>query len=344
MMYNDAGNVSSSSTATPRNPTIPYPLLGHQVHQPIMIPLPPSPFSGVGGGGSGAGGGGVGVDDDDDFPRRDERFPQWSTQETRDLIEIRAQLEWDFTAARRTKNLWEMVACRMREKGYRRTSDQCKCKWKNLVNKYKGQEVSDVNNSRQCPFFNELHAVFAARANNTQQAQLDARTGTTKGRKRLEKASEDRSHQEFSEELEDEEEIGVDQAGKGRVIQKRKAGQEKRQKLGENENYLVPPLPNVNKNNSVLNSLQEMMRNFIMQQQRIDMQWKESMEKRAVERELFEQEWRQKMEKLERERLMMEQAWREREEQRRLREESRAQKRDALLTMLLNKLIRNESP
>ncbi|KAL0372008.1 UNVERIFIED_CONTAM: hypothetical protein Scaly_0882400 [Sesamum calycinum] len=82
-----------------------------------------------------------------------------------------------------------------------------------------------------------------------------------------------------------------------------------------------------------------MMRNFIMQQQRIDMQWKESMEKRAVERELFEQEWRQKMEKLERERLMMEQAWREREEQRRLREESRAQKRDALLTMLLNKLI-----
>ncbi|XP_011074149.1 trihelix transcription factor GT-3b-like [Sesamum indicum] len=333
MMYNDAGNVSSS-TATPRNPTIPYPLLGHQVHQPIMIPIPPPPFSGVGGGGG----------DDDDFPRRDERFPQWSNQETRDLIEIRAQLEWDFTAGRRTKNLWEMVSCRMREKGYRRTSDQCKCKWKNLVSRYKGQEASDVNNSRQCPFFNELHAVFTARANKMPQSQLDTKTGTAKGRKRLEKVSEDRSHQEFSEELEDEEEIGVDQAGKGRAIQKRKAGQEKRQKLGENENYLVPPLPNVNKNNSILNSLQEMMRNFIMQQQRIDVQWRESMEKRAVERELFEQEWRQKMEKLERERLMMEQAWREREEERRLREESRAQKRDALLTMLLNKLIRNESP
>ncbi|KAL0284859.1 UNVERIFIED_CONTAM: hypothetical protein Scaly_2836600 [Sesamum calycinum] len=200
MMYNDAGNVSSSSTATPRNPTISYPL-GHQVHHPIMIPLPPSPFSGVGGGGSGAGGGGVGVDDDDDFPRRDERFPQWSNQETRDLIEIRAQLEWDFTAA----------------------EDQESVGNGGLQNEGEGgQEVSDVNNSRQCPFFNELHAVFAARANNTQQAQLDARTGTTKGRKRLEKASEDRSHLEFSEELEDEEEIGVDQAGKGRVIQKEK--------------------------------------------------------------------------------------------------------------------------
>ncbi|KAL0407923.1 UNVERIFIED_CONTAM: Trihelix transcription factor GT-3a [Sesamum radiatum] len=349
MMYNDAGNGSSSSTGTPRNPTIPYPLLGHQVHHPIMIPLPPPPFSGVGGGGGGGGG-----------------------------VVMMMIFRGEMRAARRTKNLWEMVACRMREKGYRRTSDQCKCKWKNLVNRYKilksrtlsdllflvtlvqmshilseyvncmqkwnGQEASDVNNSRRCPFFNELHAVFSARANKTQHAQLDAKTGTTKGRKRLEKVSEDRSHQEFSEELEDEEEIGVDQAGKGRVIQKRKAGQEKRQKLGENENYLVPPLPNVNKNDSVLNCLQEMMRNFIMQQQRIDMQWRESMEKRAVERELFEQEWRQKMEKLERERLMMEQAWREREEQRRLKEESRAQKRDALLTMLLNKLVRNESP
>ncbi|KAK4422424.1 Trihelix transcription factor GT-3a [Sesamum alatum] len=335
MMYNDVGNVSSSRTATPRNPTIPYPLLGHQVHHPIMIPLPPPPFSGGGGGGGDD-------DDDDELPRRDERFPQWSNQETRDLIEIRAQLEWDFTAARRNKNLWEMVASRMREKGYRRTSDQCKCKWKNLVNRYKGQEASDVDNSRQCPFFNEMHAVFTARANRTQQAQVDVKTGTTKGRKRREKVSEDRSQQEF--ELEDEEEIGVDQAGKGRVVKKRKAGQEKRQKLGEDENYSVPSLPNVSKNDSVLNSLQEMMRNFIMQQQRIDMQWRESMEKRAVERKLFEQEWRQKMEKLERERLMTEQAWREREEQRRLREESRAQNRDALLTMLLNKLIRNESP
>ena len=66
------------------------------------------------------------------------------------------------------------------------------------------------------------------------------------------------------------------------------------------------------------------------------------MERRAHERQLFEQEWRQSMEKLERERLMIEQAWREREEQRRMREESRAERRDALLTTLLNKLI-NES-
>ncbi|KAI3453932.1 hypothetical protein Pfo_010595 [Paulownia fortunei] len=351
MMYNNTGNVSShlpsstSTSTTPRNPTIPYPLLHHhQVHHPIMIPLPPPPslipFSASGGGGDGGGGGGA---DEDDFPRRDERFPQWSNQETRDFIEIRAQLEWDFTTAKRNKNLWEMVANRMREKGYRRTTDQCKCKWKNLVNRYKGQEASDVDNGRQCPFFDELHAVFTARANRMQQAQLNAETGILKGRKRLTNVSEDQSHEEFSEQ-EDEEEIEVNQAGKGRVVPKRKAGREKRQKIGEKENNLIQSLTNVNKNDSILHGLQELLGNFILQQQRIDMQWRESMEKRAEERDLFEQEWRQKMEKLERERLMMEQAWREREEQRRLREESRAQKRDALLTTLLNKLIRDESP
>lgn len=207
-----------------------------------------------------------------------------------------------------------------------------------------GQEASDVDNVRQCPFYDELHALFTARANRMQQAQVDAETGIMKGRKRLKNVSEDQSHEEFTEEREDEEEIEVDQAGKGRVVPKRKAGREKRQKIGDKENYLMMSLTNVNKNDSVLNGLQEMMRNFIVQQQRIDMQWRESMEKRAEERELFEQEWRQKMEKLERERLMMEQAWREREEQRRLREESRAEKRDALLTTLLNKLIRDESP
>lgn len=68
------------------------------------------------------------------------------------------------------------------------------------------------------------------------------------------------------------------------------------------------------------------------------------MEKRAREREVFEQEWRSSMEKLERDRMMMEQSWREREEQRRAREESRAEKRDALLSTLLNKLIGENHP
>lgn len=73
-------------------------------------------------------------------PAREERLPaqpQWSQQETREFIAIRAELERDFTASKRNKTLWEVVSSKMRERGYRRSPEQCKCKWKNLVNRYK---------------------------------------------------------------------------------------------------------------------------------------------------------------------------------------------------------------
>lgn len=63
--------------------------------------------------------------------------PQWSQQETREFIAIRAELERDFTASKRNKTLWEVVSSKMRERGFRRSPEQCKCKWKNLVNRYK---------------------------------------------------------------------------------------------------------------------------------------------------------------------------------------------------------------
>jgi hypothetical protein len=70
---------------------------------------------------------------------RDERVPQWGAQETRELIAARGELEREAAAptGRSAKTLWEAVADRLRGRGYRRTADQCKCKWKNLVNRYK---------------------------------------------------------------------------------------------------------------------------------------------------------------------------------------------------------------
>ncbi|XP_051129620.1 trihelix transcription factor GT-3b-like [Andrographis paniculata] len=322
-MYNSPANASSSSSAAAgrqQGMSSSYPILHHhhhlQVqHHPVMIPLPlqPPPSLVASGG------------DDDELPRRDERFPQWSNQETRDLIGVRAQLEFEFTAAKRNKNLWEMVAVKMREKGYRRTSEQCKCKWKNLVNKYKAQEASDVDNGRVCPFFDELHALFTARANSPNEINIG-------GRKR------DRTPDDISDE---DEETEVEQTGRPRTAALRpKPSKEKRPRAAEKEKekekepYTTTP--------TILDALQEILRNFMTQQQIIDSQWRESMERRAEERDIFEQEWREKMEKLERERMMMEQAWREREEQRRLRDETRAEKRDALLTTLLNKLVAND--
>lgn len=90
-------------------------------------------------------------------PVRDERVPaqpQWSQQETREFIAIRAELERDFTASKRNKTLWEVVSNKMRERGFRRSPEQCKCKWKNLVNRYK------VSLLLACVFFRAIPCFY----------------------------------------------------------------------------------------------------------------------------------------------------------------------------------------
>lgn len=66
-----------------------------------------------------------------------DRFPQWSIQETKELLVIRAELDQTFMETKRNKLLWEVIATKMKEKGHHRSAEQCKCKWKNLVTRYK---------------------------------------------------------------------------------------------------------------------------------------------------------------------------------------------------------------
>lgn len=268
-------------------------------------------------------------------PAREERAqPQWSQQETREFIAIRAELERDFTASKRNKTLWEVVSSKMRERGFRRSPEQCKCKWKNLVNRYKGKETSDPEHGRQCPFFDELHAVFTQRAHNMQRLLLESETRSAQTKKGVKRSSGDRSSEELSEDDDIEYDSEEEKPSRSNTRKRKvdKVGMEKSSRANNPSNAV----------NNGASSIQEMLKEFFQHQLRMEMQWREMMERRAHERQLFEQEWRQSMEKLERERLMIEQAWREREEQRRMREETRAERRDALLTTLLNKLI-NES-
>ncbi len=69
--------------------------------------------------------------------KKEERIPQWGYQETKEFIAARAELEKDFSQTKRNKTLWQLIAGKMKEKGFHRSADQCKCKWKNLVNRYK---------------------------------------------------------------------------------------------------------------------------------------------------------------------------------------------------------------
>ncbi|XP_071730516.1 trihelix transcription factor GT-3b-like [Rutidosis leptorrhynchoides] len=315
----DVGGMDNDETLARLNQI----MMGVPVNFPssVSVPVPPAqPVVGGGGGG-----------DVDEYSR----VPMWSHQETKDFIAIRGELESEFNVAKRNKGLWEVVAVKMKELGYRRTPDQCKCKWKNLFSRYKGKETSDRDNARSFPFFEELHAVFTQRATNTPQIPFDPETTSSqsKSKKRVTRID---SYQSFEEFTEDEDEYEVEET-KTVIPPTKKPDRGKRPQISNPDK---PPTPK--SSNSESNVIREILHDFFQQQQSIDEQWRQLMEKHAYERQLFEQEWRQSMERIEMERMRNEQLWREKEEQRKIREESRAEKRDALLQLLLNKLVHEQ--
>ncbi|KAJ9537568.1 hypothetical protein OSB04_030301 [Centaurea solstitialis] len=307
--------------------------------------------------GGGGGGGGGGMDDNESLTRLSqmmmmsvpppqpaavavvggggdaERVPLWSEQETRDFIAIRGELERDFTTAKRNKSLWEVVAGKMKEIGYKRTPDQCKSKWKNLLNRYKGKETLDRDNTRSFPFFDELHALFTESANNPPQTPFETEPTSSHSKKRRAQMDPYQTLEEISD---DEEEYEDDEI----KITKAAIPPIKREKRARISSLDKPPTPK--QPSSGNNSVREILQDFFRQQDTIEMQWRQLMEKHDYERRAFDQEWRQSMERLEMERMKFEQSWREKEEQRRMREESRAERRDALLTALLNKLVNEQ--
>ncbi|XVE97097.1 hypothetical protein REPUB_Repub02eG0281300 [Reevesia pubescens] len=248
-----------------------------------------------------------------------DRFPQWSIQETKEFLMIRAELDRSFMETKRNKLLWEVISTRMKEKGYNRSAEQCKCKWKNLVTRYKGCETMEAEAMRQqFPFYNELQAIFSARMQSILWSESEG--GVTGSKKKAVQLS--------SDEEEDMEETELDHKGS---IRKKKKVKTSSAGMGGSTSG--------SRNN---NNIKAILEDFMRQQMQLEMQWREAFEARENERRLKELEWRSTMEALENERIMMDRRWKEREEQRRMREEARAEKRDALITALLNKLRRED--
>ncbi|XP_010253755.1 PREDICTED: trihelix transcription factor GT-3b-like [Nelumbo nucifera] len=248
-----------------------------------------------------------------------DRFPQWSLQETKELLLIRAELDRTFMETKRNKLLWEVISTRLKEKGYHRSADQCKCKWKNLVTRYKGCETIEPDSVRQqFPFYNEIQSIFNARMQR--MLWLEAEGGGA-GSSSLSKKKTRMSSDDDDEN--DEEKF---------------SGKKKKKSRSNNSTAGIAGSSSSTNNNN----LQEILEEFMRQQVQMEVQWREAMEAREQQRRLKEMEWRQTMEALEKERLLMDRRWREIEEQRRIREEARAEKRDALISALLNKIRRED--
>lgn len=70
-----------------------------------------------------------------------------------------------------------------------------------------GKETSDPEHGKQCPFFEELHAVFTQRAHNMQRLLLESETRSAQTNKGVKRSSGEQSSGELSE---DDDEVEYD--------------------------------------------------------------------------------------------------------------------------------------
>ncbi|XP_010553113.1 PREDICTED: trihelix transcription factor GT-3a [Tarenaya hassleriana] len=258
-----------------------------------------------------------------------ERIPQWSVQETEELLRIREELDQTFMETKRNKLLWEVVASKMSDKGFVRTADQCKSKWKNLVTRFKGCETTEPEAMRkQFPFYNEIQTIFSARMQRMLWSDTaEASTSKRKPQISSDDDEEDEDEDDPEHEINDELLSLVETHQKGTTVMT--SNPRKRAKKAKGET------PTTTTSGS---SVKEVLEEFMRQMVKTEKEWREACERRERERERREREWRRRMAELEEERVAAERRWMEKEEERRVREEVRAQKRDLLIDALLTRL------
>lgn len=245
-------------------------------------------------------------------------MPQWSGEETQNFLVIRAELDPTFMETKRNRLLWELVSARMDELGYNRSPIQCKCKWKNLVTRYKGCETMQDLGMRQWafPFYNEMQIIFNARLQRMMWQQevegIDVDFGA---------AASDSEKSPAAEQIPSNDEDG-------------------RKKKRRKEKAAANSGGGTSGGSPLVEGLKGIMEEYMKQQMEMEMLWIKAYEEREERRREREVEWRQRMEAMESESLMMMRWWRERDEERKMREEARAERRDALVTALLNKITR----
>ncbi|KAG7553749.1 Homeobox-like domain superfamily [Arabidopsis suecica] len=301
----------------------------HQLHHHLIQQqqLPPPPQSTTAAMDPGGGG---------------ERIPQWSIEETKELLAIREELDQTFMETKRNKLLWEVVAAKMADKGFVRSAEQCKSKWKNLVTRYKACETTEPDAIRQqFPFYNEIQSIFAGRMQRMLWSEATEPSTSSKRKHHQFSSDEEEEEEEIEEPNQDinEELLSLVETQKKEtevITTSTSTNPRKRAKKGKG-------VASGMKAETAGNTLKDILEEFMRQTVKMEKEWRDAWEMKEIEREKREKEWRRRMAELEEERAAAERRWMEREEERRLREEARAQKRDSLIDALLNRLNRDHN-
>ncbi|XAR62474.1 hypothetical protein NMG60_11017237 [Bertholletia excelsa] len=92
---------------------------------------------------------------------------RWPKAEVQALIRLRTNLDLKYQESGPKGPLWEEISAGMRKLGYNRSAKRCKEKWEN-INKYfkkvKDSSKKRPEDSKTCPYFHQLDALYRERA------------------------------------------------------------------------------------------------------------------------------------------------------------------------------------
>ncbi|XP_038874540.1 trihelix transcription factor GTL1-like isoform X2 [Benincasa hispida] len=108
---------------------------------------------------------------------------RWPKQEVLALIKLRGGLESRYQETGPKGPLWEEISAGMLRMGYKRSAKRCKEKWEN-INKY-FKKVKESNKKRRedsktCPYFNELDALYRKKILSTAASDSGSFSDTNK--------------------------------------------------------------------------------------------------------------------------------------------------------------------
>ncbi|EPS57242.1 hypothetical protein M569_17578, partial [Genlisea aurea] len=94
---------------------------------------------------------------------------RWPKAEVQALINLRTSLDIKYQETGPKGPLWEEISAAMGKLGYSRSSKRCKEKWENINKYYKKVKESNKirpEDSKTCPYFHQLEAIYKERAKN----------------------------------------------------------------------------------------------------------------------------------------------------------------------------------
>ncbi|KAK9707525.1 hypothetical protein RND81_07G203300 [Saponaria officinalis] len=105
------------------------------------------------------------------------RAETWVQEETRNLINLRREMDSLFNTSKSNKHLWEEISLKMRERGFDRSPTMCTDKWRNLLKEFKkvkhhhqsnrhgnGNGNGNGNGSAKMSYYKEIDEILRERS------------------------------------------------------------------------------------------------------------------------------------------------------------------------------------